>query len=257
MSRDELDAFDSIDHSDQTEPEHWAKIDEPERERPRRGRRALIVALLLILAGVLLWRIAPWDNKDAAPAPAAQSPATTAPAAGPSSGGATTAPATASGVIGGEAPQAVEGREAPTSGVVDVAKPSQPKVDAGDPESVMRGMLTALNNRATGDASDLTTAEQWTRDYVPLSLVDVDPYQAAGPMNGRAPAAVQNIELARVPDAKPADSRASQTRQATVRVQSNTGEVIVQTWLLTASLDGKTWKITDAALESWTGATAS
>ena len=46
MSRDELDAFDSIDHSDQTEPEHWAKIDEPERERPRRGRRALIVALL-------------------------------------------------------------------------------------------------------------------------------------------------------------------------------------------------------------------
>lgn len=257
MSRDELDAFDRIDHSDQAEPANWEDIDQPEPERPRRGRSALIALLVLILAGLILWRLAPWEDKGTAPA----ATETAAPVTGPSSDGqaSTSAPSTASGsgVIDGEAPQAVEGREAPTSGAVDVPTPEQPKVDTADPESVMRGMLTALNNRTTGDASDLTTAETWTSEYTPLSLADIDPYQQAGPMYGRAPAAVQGIEFARVPDAKPADSRASQTRQATVRVQSNTGEVIVQTWLLTASVDGKTWKITDAALDSWTGATAS
>ena len=249
-SRDELSAFDELNESGSHSEPAWEPLDRPAQEQtdpaPRR-RRVIVGIVVLAVVALAVWQWFPREDDSSQPATATSTETTALPTT-------TTAASPTPDAVDGYGPQAAEERSEPTSGVVAIAAPTNPKVNTKDPESVMTAFLTALNNRE--ENGELDQVQGWTADYVALDSLDpIDPYTDNGPMGGKAPTQTRDVELEKVKSAKPADSSTHRTREAKVTVQSHTGTETIQTWTVKAMKDGETWKVIEATLESWTGKT--
>lgn len=245
MSRDDLKIFDEID-DEKNEQQEFSRINEPEERETSRFpvKRLLAAALILLLIGLGIMRFMQWraDREEPSTTATLQSSTATEP----------TATATTT-YIDGDSPQAVETRGTPSASAISIASATKPAVDTKNPESVMKGFITIVNSRDSAD--DFDRVEEWVKPYSLIEdMSSFDVYDSGKNQVLPSPVTVEKIKVEDPVVGQPADTNIRRSRVLKTTVKAHTGQKLVLDWKVTAMKEGNDWKVTEANLDSWSGA---
>lgn len=248
MSRDNLNIFDEIDDPQQAPQEFESLREEAEPAvTPARSpwKRILLALLLLAVIALGIFRFNQWRADKNENAQQQSQPAQT-------SVSLEATPTASSTYVDGNSPQAVQTRESPSANVVSIPPATKPTVDTKNPESVMKGFITIVNSRDSAD--DFSRVEEWAQPYSLIDdMSDFDVYHQGANKVLPAPVTVRDIDVKDPIVGQPADSSIRRSRVLNTTVEAHTGQKLLLEWKVTAMKDGDNWKVTDAALDSWSG----